>query len=130
VHPWFSTHLLLILTVLGFPLLATFVMEGVEALIETLGWRIRLGRTGWDLCVLAVGSTGGIFALPEVVHEWGEAWSRTLGLFCLLVSFSCGVFIVHLRKTPVEKVKGWQTFLAVGLGIAALAFPSYFLIMS
>jgi hypothetical protein len=124
------SHLLVVLTVLVIPIAATLVMELAEALVESLGWRIRLGRTGWDLCILGVGSTGAIFTLPGVVEEWGPEVAVIAGIMALLVAISCGLFIIHLRKTKPEHVKGWQSILAVGLGVASLALPWYFVTRS
>jgi hypothetical protein len=121
-------HALLVVTIIVVPLFATLVMEAAEALTESLGWRIRLGRTGWDLCVLAVGLTGAVFTLPGVVTKWGPEWAVCDGLIALLIAVACGVFIIHLRKTKPENIKGWQSFLAVGLGLVSLALPLYFVV--
>lgn len=123
-------HRIVVATVLVIPIFATFVMEVAESLVESLGWRIRLGRTGWDLCVLAVGSTGGIFTLPGVIAQWGTDWSVSLGVLVLLVAVVCGLFVIHLRKTKPAEVKGWQAILAVSLGMTALALPWYFVLTS
>jgi hypothetical protein len=126
-HP---SHSLVVVVALVLPTIATLAMEVAESLIETLGWKIRVARTGWDLCVLAVGSTGGVFTLPGVEERWGTDWSIALGLIALMVAFICGLFIIHLRKTRPEHVKGWQSLLAVGLGVASLVLPWYFVISS
>jgi hypothetical protein len=115
-----------VLTVLVIPVVATLLMEAAESIVESLGWRIRLGRTGWDLCVLSVGSTGAIFTLPGVLAAWGPEMAVIYGLLALLIALMCGVFIIHLRKTKPQAVKGWQALLAVGFGMASLALPWYF----
>lgn len=125
-----KSHTLDVVTVFLIPILATFVMEAAESLVESLGWRVRLGRTGWDLCVLAVGVGGGIFTLPSVVAKWGAAWSVALGAIVLLFAVLCGLFNIHLRKTKPAHLKGWQILVSVGLGIAALALPLYFVATS
>lgn len=124
------SHPAVILTVLVIPLGATFLMEIAEAIAESLGWRVRLGRTGWDLCVLAVGSTGGVFTLPGVLDGWGPEMAVSYGILALLIAVGCGLIIIHLRKTKPEELQGWQAIMAVGLGMAALAFPWYFVITS
>lgn len=122
-----STSRFIVATVvLGLPVAATFVMELAESLVETLGWRIRLIRTGWDLCVLSVGCAGGIFTLPGVLNRWGPEETILAGIGVVFVSICCGICVIHIRKTEPRNVKGWQSLLAVGLGIASLALPLYF----
>lgn len=120
------SHAVVAVVVVGLPVLATFIMELAESLVETLGWRIRLIRTGWDLCVLSVGCAGGIFTLPGVLNRWGSVETILAGLLVVFVSIGCGICVIHIRKTPPAAVKGWQSLLAVGLGIASLALPLYF----
>lgn len=122
------SHVVIATVVIGLPVGATFVMEVAESLVETLGWRARLLRTGWDLCVLSVGCAGGIFTLPGVLTRWGPEESVLAGFGVLLMSILCGIFVIHIRKTEPAQVKGWQSLLAVGLGIASLALPLYFVL--
>lgn len=106
------------------PVLAAFVMAGVESLVESLGWKQRLVKTGWDLCVLAVGSVAGIFAVPNVVGLLGPRAVIDATVSCLL-SLIAGVLIMHIRKTKAIELKGWHGFVALGLGGGALIFPWY-----
>jgi hypothetical protein len=124
------SHAGVILSVLIIPLGATILMEVAESIAESLGWRVRLGRTGWDLCVLAVGSAGGVFTLPGVLEGWGPELAVSFGIIAFGVAIGCGLFIIHLRKTKPEDVKGWQAMLSVGLGIASLALPWAFVLKS
>jgi hypothetical protein len=121
-------HFIIVGAVLGLPIFVTFLMEAAESLVETLGWRVRLVRSGWDLCVLAVGSTGGIFTLPDVIDQWGGDSSTFFGMTSLLLAFFFAVLIIHIRKTEPKALRGWQSFLAIGLGIAALSLPCYFVL--
>lgn len=116
--------------VLGLPVAATLLMELAESLVETLGWRIRLIRSGWDLCVLSVGCAGGIFTLPGVLSRWGQIETILAGLLVVFVSLGCGISVIHIRKTEPTRVTGKQAHLAVGLGIASLALPLYFILSS
>jgi hypothetical protein len=124
------SHGVVALIIVGIPVLATFIMELAESLVETLGWRIRLMRTGWDLCVLSVGCAGGIFTLPGVLSQWGPVETIIAGLIVVFVSIGCGIVVIHIRKTEPRAVKGWQSLVAVGLGIASLTLPVYFIMRS
>ena len=124
------SHSVVAVVVLGIPVVATFIMELAESLVETLGWRIRLLRTGWDLCVLSVGCAGGIFTLPGVLNRWGPIETIVAGLLVVFASIGCGICVIHIRKTPPDALKGWQSLFAVGLGIASLALPLYFILSS
>lgn len=124
------THAVLVLSVLVIPLGATFLMEIAEAIPESLGWRVRLCRTGWDLCVLAVGSTGGIFTLPGVLNGWGAELAVIYGIGSLIIAVMCGLCNIHIRKTKPDDLTGMQAYLSIGLGVAALVLPWYFVVGS
>src|SRR5262249_35445390 len=108
-----------------FPIIAALVMTAIESLVETLGWRQRMLKGGWDLCVLAVGSIAGIFGIPKVVDQWG---TRAVPL-CILATFVAlfsGILILHIRKKASDKPTGLQGFISLVLGGAALVLPWYF----
>jgi hypothetical protein len=114
-------------TTFALPVFAIFVMAGVESLVDTIGWRQRIVRLGWDLSVLGVGLVAGVFALPRL---GGNKEAPLLGAISLLFSIGAGVAIMHLKKCPPERLTGLRAFLAFGCGLAALALPWYFVLTS
>lgn len=115
----------LIAATFGLPVLAIVVMTGVDSLVDTEGWRLRLARLGWDLSVLGVGIIAGIFSLPQIRGQ-APSDATLIGSFSLLFSVGMGVAITHLRKVANEKITGLRGLLAFGCGLAALALPWYF----
>jgi len=114
-----------LLTSLIVPIAASVVMQALESLVESLGWRVRLVRTGWDLCMLALGSAAGIFVLPGIVQQFGSKATLWLAI-SLVISFLCATLVMHIRKTKPEKLTGPQAVCALLLGGTALTLPWYF----
>src|SRR4051812_6435020 len=74
---------------LAIPFAATLVLTGIESLVESVGWQLRMVRAGWDLCVLSLGA-GGILASPAMVKTWGDhaiEWA----LASTFLSTICGI---------------------------------------
>lgn len=114
------------------PMTATIVMgflEGVAA-HSAIDWRERFLRTGWDLCVLALGSTGAVFSLSQVQQSLGTTWALFLAVMSILVTIFLGVMIALIRRHSVPVISGWLALLAVGLGGTTLTLPWYFVMRS
>ena len=125
MQPLPDQHVNVLVTTILLPLFATFVMEGVESLVESNTWKARIAKTGWDLCVLGVGTIAGIFGLPEMQSRWGQQTAVYCAL-AMLVAFGAGVLNVKIRKTPALEISGKQALTALGCGGAALVLPWYF----
>lgn len=110
---------------LGIPFAGSVVMQGLESLVDSVGWRVRLVKVGWDLCILAIGSAAGIFVLPGIIREFGPRAVLWLVL-SMLMSFLCAILLMHIRKTKVEDISGVQATSALLLGGAAVTLPWYF----
>ena len=103
---------------------ATLLMMGIESLVETVGWQMRLVRAGWDMCVLGLGA-GGIFAAPAMVKGLGER-AVILALASTALSLACGIGVMHVRKGAKEHATGWRALISVALGSVAVGLPVYF----
>jgi hypothetical protein len=107
-------------------------MEFAETLSDTASWhwRDRQLKTGWDLCVLALGSTGGIFTLPQVLKMLGADGSIETGILTLLFIVIFGLGIAFMRKLPKDRLTGWHGNGALLLGGTALTIPWYIVLKS
>lgn len=89
----------------------------------SLGYRARL--FDWDLCVLAIGSSGAIFTLPKVRNYLGEIYTVDATALMLLVTVLLGLLVIWMRKIDHQKISGMRGILALALGGTALAIPWY-----
>jgi hypothetical protein len=64
----------------------------------------------WDLCILGIGVTGGIFSAPEMVKGWGPEGSLLAAVIVIAVNLVAGIGIQVLRKT-LERVD-WLAIVA------------------
>lgn len=101
------------------PFGAVLAMNLLENLIESLPWQKRLGRIGWDTCVLSLGVTAAVFSTLDI--------EPAIGFSIFLLGFLCAILIAYLRRG--EEVPGWKAWLSLGLGGAAVAAPSYFVLV-
>lgn len=122
-----ARHYDVLLTAIVLPLLATFIMGVMESLVESVGFLVRLVRTGWDLCILAAGAGAGIFATPDAVNRWG-IYGVLWAILSFAVSILCAGIIMHIRKTKREHVKWWHAATSLALGGGAVALPIYFIV--
>jgi hypothetical protein len=108
---------------LGLPALAVVVMTALEALIDTtVQWRARVAKLGWDLCVLAIGGTGGVFATASLVttdrtHSSSLLWEGV----AFFVTLGAAIGIMFVRRG--QSLTGKKAWLALAIGGAALAVP-------
>lgn len=123
-------HLHVVVITFVIPIVATLLMEFAETAVDTspFDWRERLVKTGWDLCVLAIGSTGAIFTIPQVQKRLGHLFAFDSGLLMLLLTVAFGLGIARMRRSP--KVAGWQGLLALFLGGTALGLQLYIVSVS
>lgn len=105
------------------PLIALSVMTGIESLVESLGWRLRMLKFGWDLTVLSVGIVAGVFALPAMANLPRSA-AVVGGSVSVIWSIGVGVIIMHFRKG----VTGRNSYIGFVLGLAAFTLPVYFIL--
>lgn len=121
-----TVHWLDLVIALGIPVAALSVMTMIEALAESVGWRQRMLKFSWDLTVLSVGVVGGVFALPAMDGLTRSA-AVVSGSISVLISIGVGTAIMHLRKDP-NHTTGLKSFAGLGLGMAALALPVYYIV--
>jgi hypothetical protein len=120
-------HAHLITATFVIPIVATLVVEAIESIIDPSpwDWRDRQIKTGWDLFVLAVGSGGAIFTMPEVQKYLGMTFTVDVGQLAVLVTILLGLGIAAIRRVPSNRVGGWRATLALILGGTALTIPWY-----
>ena len=124
------SHAHLVTSSFVIPLVATLVMELAETLVDKspFDWRERFIKTGWDLCVLAVGSSGAIFTLPEVQRMLGPTYAIDLTVLTLLGTVFLGLCIAAIRKRAQAGISGWHGIVAMFLGGTALGIPWYIVV--
>jgi hypothetical protein len=115
-----------IVIVIVIPLLFVVAMHLMEFVSDrAVVWQRRLMKLGWDICVLAMGLTGGLFA-DDAIFRSASSLSplAPIGLLLLSVvaSLLAAIVILSLRQSaPV----GWRAFLCLTLGSCTLALPVY-----
>ena len=104
------------------PFLFVIVMSGVEYLAKPrLLWDL-MTDVGWDMCILGIGVTGGIFSAPEMEKGWGPEGSLLAAVIVIAVNLVAGIGIQILKRDlGTGRVVG--TF-GIVLGIFAVALPS------
>lgn len=115
-----NSHLHVVLTTFVVPLVSTVVMEVLETVADpsAFDWRDRLMKTGWDLNVLALGTSGAIFTLPAVQKYLSEfAVETAFVTFCFTAI--TGMLIAAIRR----KKAGWRSLLALLIGGIAICIP-------
>jgi hypothetical protein len=101
------------------PVMSTIIMFAIEAMTDRLEWKARWIKTGWDLCVLALGLQGGfIVEKRSLNHD-----SMTLGFMIFLGILICGVSIAILRQKDPKT--GIHALIAFSLGGLSLALPTF-----
>ena len=104
------------------PFLFVIVMSGVESLATPRWLWERMTDVGWDLCILGIGVTGGIFATPEMEKGWGPEGSLLAAVIVIAVNLLAGICIQILRRDlGTGRLVGTS---CIGLGIFAVALPS------
>lgn len=109
------------------PSLAVIIASLAEGIVESAGWRVRIAKLGWDLCVLALGADGGIFGHPAVAKgfETTGAMVENMALV-LLLTFASALGIIHFRKE--RPLSGRNALMALATGGAALMIPAYVIV--
>ena len=104
------------------PFLFVLVMSGVEYLAKPrLLWDL-MTDVGWDMCILGIGVTGGIFSAPEMEKGWGPEGSLLAAVIVIAVNLVAGIGIQILKRDlGTGRVVGT---LGIVLGIFAVALPS------
>ena len=109
------------------PILAAFVMTGMESLARPVPFWEKAADVGWDLCILGVGITGGIFTNPAVETTFGVTSAPVAAVIVILLDLGLAVAVLHIRKgrANISRLVGSSCFalgsLAVGLP-ASLTF--------
>jgi hypothetical protein len=104
------------------PFLFVIVMSGVEYLAKPrLLWDL-MTDVGWDMCILGIGVTGGIFSAPEMEKHWGPESSLLAAVIVIAVNLVAGIGIQILKRDlGTSRVVGT---VGIVLGIFAVALPS------
>ena len=109
------------------PILAVMIADLVEWVAQPTNWRERLGKLGWDCCVLALGATGGILIQPPVVRGVGDGTTLAAAeiIACFLILVICLVIALVRRGKTGRKMTGARGLVILALGGAALAIPTF-----
>jgi hypothetical protein len=104
------------------PFLFVIAMSGVEYLAKPrLLWDL-MTDVGWDMCILGIGVTGGIFSAPEMEKGWGPEGSLLAAVLVIAVNLVAGIAIQILKRDlGTGRVVGT---VGIVLGIFAVALPS------
>ena len=103
---------------------------GIMHLMELAGdaqidWQRRLMKIGWDICVLALGMTGGLFAddaIAKAIQGFGPLAPIGLLLLGIVIALAAAGTILLLRRmAPV----GWRAVLCLVLGCCTLVLTAY-----
>ncbi len=104
------------------PFLFVIAMSGVEYLAKPrLLWDL-MTDVGWDMCILGIGVTGGIFSAPEMEKGWGPEGSLLAAVIVIAVNLVAGIGI-QILKRDLGARRVVDT-LGIVLGIFAVALPS------
>jgi hypothetical protein len=110
------------------PVVVTVIMGALEEGVDKIGWRGRLVKTGWDLCILSVGSAG-IYATPQMVDGWGPA-APLFAAGSVVISLGFTVAISFIRKIDPARITLLHGLGSIALGGGALGMPIYFVLHS
>ena len=117
-----------LLVSVGVPLAVLFVMSLIEQFAEPLSLRQRSTKAGWDMCILAMGVTGGAFANDSVIGRFGQQPAIVIALLTFLAGLAAAALIAHLRRKHIDSI--WASSSSIILGIAALGVPAYLVFTS
>ena len=125
-----NPHLHAVASTFVIPIAATVLMEMVETIADStpVDWKDRQIKTGWDLCVLALGTSGAIFTSAEVQKMLGVVYSVDLGIVTLLATMILGLVVAGIRKRTKNHPSGLLGTLALALGGTALVIPWYIVV--
>jgi hypothetical protein len=112
-----------ILPTVGLPLVFTLVMTGIEGLARPAPFWEKMTDVGWDLCILGVGVTGGIFSNPAMAVAYGSVGALWTSIIVIGVNLGLSVSILYTKRgiNPVTRKIG---SICLGLGAMAVALPS------
>ena len=103
------------------PLIYVLVMTGIEYLARPRPFWETVADASWDLCILGVGVTGGIFSNPAMKDQYGDD-ALLAAVIVTGINIGFGIFIMILKKTAGIGRVGAS--ICMGLGILAVALPS------
>lgn len=122
--PSTDSHSFVVASAIGVPALAVGVMTIFESFGDKGNWRYRVGKLGWDLCVLSVGLVGGIFTNSDVAGGFKNKPALGLGIsFSFLCCLAAAGLVMHVRRP--KRLTGRRALIALALGGAALAIPAF-----
>ena len=104
------------------PLIAVIVMTIMEAAARPAPLWEKMCDIGWDLCILGVGVTGGIFAHSEMKAIYKDdvlLWA----VIAILINIGLASVILLLRR-HYSPAGPWIGRASVFLGIIAVGLPS------
>ena len=107
----------------GVPLLFVLVMASVESLAKPTTFWNKMTDVGWDLCILGIGVTGGIFSNPIMEQRFGGSTSLITAIVVIAVDLGFGTGILHLKKRrdPADRITGSA---CIFLGCLAVGLPA------
>lgn len=117
-----------LLVSVGVPLAVLFVMSLIEQFVEPLSPRQRCTKAGWEMCVLAMGLTGGAFATDGVIGRFGQQMAIVIALLTFLLGLAAAAVIAHLRRKHSEEL--WAASTSILLGIMSIGVPAYLMLTS
>ncbi len=104
------------------PFLFVLVMSGLEYLAKPRPLWELMSDVAWDLCILGIGMTGGIFSTPEMEKGWGAEGSLLAAVIVIAINLGAGIGIQVLKRNlGTSRLVGNS---CMTLGIFAVALPS------
>ena len=104
------------------PFLFVLAMSGVEYLAKPrLLWDL-MTDVGWDMCILGIGVSGGIFSAPETEKGWGPEGSLLAAVVVIAVNLVAGISIQILKRNL--EAGRLVANSCMTLGLFAVALPS------
>ncbi len=115
-----------LLVSVGIPLAVLCVISLIGHFVEPLTFRNWCIKTGWEMCIMAMGVTGGAFANDAVIGRFGQQMAIVIALLTFIMGLGAAVIIAHLRRTGSR----WASSISVFLGIIVISIPAYLMFTS
>ncbi len=105
------------------PVLVMFLLAWMRTLVHpTRSVPANVLDVGYDLCILAVGVTGGVFASERLIRVLDEARAVLYGFVVAVVNLMLAVGILKLEQLrEPDRVTATAAFV---MGAVALSLPS------
>ncbi|ETR68941.1 MAG: hypothetical protein OMM_10035 [Candidatus Magnetoglobus multicellularis str. Araruama] len=112
------------------PVAVYVVMSLIDKLAKPLSLRNSITKAGWDLCLLAMGITGGVFVDDAVIGRLSHPTAIVYAILAFLTGIFFALIITHLQSIYKDKELWWVSLLSIFLGIVSISIPAYFILSS